>query len=67
MNEAMKCKRDGKPMYLVEESEKMSDGTRRVTFYYRCPVCGYRVEVEQAHISVDEKGIIIKRSIRLFR
>ncbi len=65
MEAAMTCKRDGKPMYLVEESEKMSDGTRRITLYYKCPVCGYRVELEQLVINVDRGNITVKRFIRL--
>ncbi len=65
MEAAMTCKRDGKPMYLVEESEKMSDGTRRITLYYKCPVCGYRVEIEQLVINVSNDNIRIKRLIRL--
>ena len=58
------CKKDGKPMYFVEETEKMSNGQRRSVIYYRCPICGYRIEVEQVVINVSDNGIIIKRRIR---
>lgn len=58
------CKKDGKEMYFVEESEKMSDGSRKAVFYYRCPVCGYRVEAEHVMISFDKGKIVIKRRIR---
>ncbi len=58
------CKKDGKPMYFVEETEKMSNGQRRSVFYYRCPVCGYRIEVEQVVINVSNNSIIVKRRIR---
>jgi hypothetical protein len=60
MGKEMICKRDGRVMYLVEEAEKMSDGTARLTFYYRCPVCGYRVPIEQCIMESDKDGIIIK-------
>ena len=58
------CKKDGKPMYFVEETEKMGNGQRRAVFYYRCPVCGYRIEVEQVVINVSSDGIVVKRRIR---
>ncbi len=60
----MMCKRDGKPMYFVIESEKLSDGTRRLVMYYRCPVCGYRVEVEQVVIKSGKDSIVVKRLLR---
>ncbi len=58
------CKKDGKPMYFVEETEKMSNGQRRSVFYYRCPVCGYRIEIEQVVINVSNNSIVVKRRIR---
>ena len=58
------CKKDGKPMYFVEETEKMSNGQRRSVFYYRCPICGYRIEVEQVVINVSNDSIVVKRRIR---
>ncbi len=60
-----KCKKDGKEMYFVEESEKMSDGSRKAIFYYRCPVCGYRIEAEHVVISFNKDKIVIRRRIRL--
>jgi len=41
------CKRDGKTMLLVKEVEKLSNGEQRVTYSYKCPLCGYTVSVEQ--------------------
>ena len=61
---ALICKKDGKPMYFVEETEKMSNGQRRSVFYYRCPICGYRIEVEQVVINVSNDNIVVKRRIR---
>lgn len=59
------CKKDGKPMYLVEEAEKMSNGTHRATFYYRCPVCGYKVEIEQVVVNIEGDNIIVNRRVKL--
>ncbi len=51
-------------MYFVIESEKLSDGTRRLVMYYRCPVCGYRVEVEQVVIKSGKDSIVVRRLLR---
>ncbi len=64
MTGTLYCKKDGKPMYLVEESERMSDGSHRITFYYRCPVCGYRITIEQIIIENSGPNIIVRRSLR---
>ncbi len=58
------CRRDGKPMFLVAESEKMSDGSRKTIYYYRCPTCGYRIEAEQLIITHDKDAVIVKRLLR---
>jgi len=47
---AVMCKRDGKTMLLVKEVEKLSNGEQRVTYSYKCPLCGYTVSVEQLTI-----------------
>ncbi len=65
MTGTLYCKKDGKPMYLVEESERMSDGSHRITFYYRCPVCGYRITIEQIIIENNGPNIIVRRSLRV--
>ncbi|MEM0380483.1 MAG: hypothetical protein QXX35_05005 [Desulfurococcaceae archaeon] len=59
------CKRDGKPMYLIEETEKLSTGEYRITFTYRCLVCGYSISNEQLIIKKNETGdIVLNRRIR---
>jgi len=64
MSNVIYCKNDGKPMYFIEESEKLSNGEYRATFSYKCMVCGYRVMAEQAFITRDQSGnIIVKRRI----
>ena len=37
------CPRCGIAMEYRMESESLSNGTRRVVYYYRCPRCGYKV------------------------
>lgn len=59
------CKRDGKPMFLVEETEKLSTGEYRITFTYKCLVCGYSSSNEQLIIKKNESGeIILSRRVR---
>ncbi len=58
------CKKCGKPMYLVVESEKLSNGARRINCYYRCLVCGYRIDAEQVHVSINRELVLIKRKVR---
>ncbi len=60
------CKKCGKLMGLVVESEKLSNGVKRITYYYKCPVCGYRVDVEQVSIGVEKDVIIVRRKVKLF-
>lgn len=60
----MLCKKDGKIMYFVKETEKLSDGEYRIIFSYKCEVCGYTVNIEQASVKNKySNGIIIKRKI----
>ncbi len=59
------CKKCGRPMGLVIESEKLSNGVKRVLYYYKCPVCGYRVDVEQLKVSLEKDYIIINRVVRI--
>lgn len=48
-------------MYFIEETEKLSNGEYRITFSYKCLVCGYKIVVEQAIIKKREKDIVIER------
>ncbi|ADI31383.1 hypothetical protein [Staphylothermus hellenicus] len=64
-NKGFICKKDGKPMYLIEETEKMSNGKHRAIFYYKCPICGYRIEAEQVIVTVENDEIIVNRRVRL--
>ncbi|RLG80020.1 MAG: hypothetical protein DRO13_04720 [Thermoprotei archaeon] len=57
------CRKDGKPMYFVEETEKLSNGVYRVTFSYKCVVCGYRIVVEYATIKKAGEKIIVERRV----
>ena len=39
----VKCPKCGTVMYYRMESEKLDESTRKITSYYKCVVCGYRV------------------------
>ncbi len=62
---AVICKKCGKPMNLIVEAEKLSDGTRRITYYYKCSTCGYRLDIEQVFIGMERDAIVVKRVRRL--
>ncbi len=64
MEKTMVCRKDGKPMYFIEETEKLSNGEYRIVYSYKCFVCGYKIVVEQAIIKKNKEGIIIKRRIK---
>lgn len=54
------CPRDKSQLYLVLEAEKI-DKLTRATFSYKCPVCGYRLDVERVEISKSNNEIVVKR------
>lgn len=58
------CRRDGNLMYLVYESEKTNDGKIRVVISFKCPACGYKVELESMGISKTKDGVQVLRSYR---
>lgn len=60
MEEKYICPRDKSQLYLVLEAEKL-DKLTRATFSYKCPVCGYRLDVERVVISRSGNEIVIKR------
>ncbi len=59
------CKKCGRSMDFVVESEKLSNGVKRIVYYYKCPVCGYRVDVEQVNVGVEKDYIVVRRRVRL--
>ena len=59
------CKKCGKPMYLVVESEKLSNGARRINYYYKCLICGYRIDTEQVHMSINRELLLVRRKVRI--
>ncbi len=61
------CKKCGKPMYLVMESEELSNGAKRVTQYYKCLVCGYRVDTEYIRISREKDVVVVRRRKRILK
>ncbi|MEZ0394394.1 MAG: hypothetical protein ABWK00_05075 [Desulfurococcaceae archaeon] len=58
-----RCSKDGSPMYLVLESED-AGGAKKVAVYYRCPVCGNRIEVERMDVKREGDRLLINRVYR---
>jgi C4-type Zn-finger protein len=56
----LKCPKDGNPLVVVYESEKIGD-TTRVSIYYKCQVCGFRRDIERLEISRGEQGLVVKK------
>ncbi len=65
MGKGFYCKKCGKPLYLVVESEKLSNGVRRASYYYKCLVCGYRIDCEQVHVTSNKEFLLVKRRVRV--
>lgn len=61
--EGLKCPRDGTPLILLAESEKLSDGNVRATYYHKCPLCGFRRDLERLELAKNKEAIAIKRTI----
>ncbi|WFO75400.1 hypothetical protein J4526_00380 [Desulfurococcaceae archaeon MEX13E-LK6-19] len=59
------CKKCGKSMGLIAESEKLSDNSLRIKYYYKCPSCGYRIDAEQLTIGREQEFILVKRKVFL--
>ncbi|MEB3787665.1 MAG: phage terminase large subunit family protein [Desulfurococcales archaeon] len=51
------CPRCRIPMEYMFETERYSDGSRRLVRYYRCPACGTKVIDEQAIVS-NHNGVV---------
>ncbi|MCY0868133.1 MAG: hypothetical protein OWQ48_02740 [Desulfurococcus sp.] len=65
MAREVKCPRDGNTMLLILESEKLSDGTVKAYFTYKCPVCGFKIEAERIEVARGEEALSVKRIIRV--
>ncbi|RLG83504.1 MAG: hypothetical protein DRO40_04540 [Thermoprotei archaeon] len=52
-------------MYIISESEKLSDSSRRICYYYKCPSCGFRIDLEYINVAPSNEFIIVKRKILL--
>lgn len=63
--EGVVCRKCGRLMYIVSESERFSDSSKRISYYYKCPSCGYRVDLEQINIIASSDLIIVRRRINL--
>jgi len=53
-------------MDFIAEAENNADGTKIVRYYYRCPVCGTRINDELIIIKNENGSVVIKISQQLF-
>ena len=53
------CPRCRVPMDYLIELEKLASGERRITRYYKCPVCGTRIIDEKYSIRLVDGRIVI--------
>jgi len=60
-NEAIKCSKDGSPMIFTYESEKLKGELVRVSLYYKCPICGFRKDIEELRIEKNDRGFTVTR------
>ena len=62
---SMICPRCGSNMKYRIESESYGDGNRNVSMYFKCELCGYRVQDKYIRIvNSSSKSIIVKVSFR---
>lgn len=57
-----KCPKDSSLLEFIYETEKTSDLVK-VSMYYKCPLCGFRKDIEKLELRKAEQGILIKRSL----
>lgn len=62
-SEGLKCPRDGNIMNVMYESEKLGTGVIKVYFYYKCPICNYRQDIERLEIQRADDKILVKRQM----
>ncbi len=55
----VQCPRCGSPMRYVLETEKYNDGARKITGYYICPVCRYKMAETRIEVGKKEKGLVL--------
>ena len=60
MDDTVLCPRCGVVMELRRESERLSDGRTRVSFYYKCRRCGYRLQDATIFVKKNGAGLELK-------
>ena len=61
------CPRCGINLEYMAETENMSDGIRKITYFYRCPRCGYRIDDEVLFLEHNANSLkikVVKRRLR---
>ncbi len=55
----MLCPRCGAPMVYRVESERYSNGVKRVGSYFKCNVCGYKLQDQLVKITNGNNGSVV--------
>ncbi len=61
------CPRCGINLEYMAETENTSDGLKRITYFYRCPRCGYRVDDEVLLLEHNANSLkirVVKRRLK---
>ncbi len=56
----MECPKCRVPMMFFMQVDLLSDGTERVTYYYRCQRCGLKMEDAMVIITKEKNGVKLK-------
>ncbi|BCU68439.1 hypothetical protein HS7_18760 [Sulfolobales archaeon HS-7] len=48
---------------LIKESETLSSGEKVVRYFYKCPVCGTRINISNLLLKHDKDSIVIEKSV----
>lgn len=54
------CPRCGTNLEYMAEAENVGNGSRTITYFYRCPRCGYRLDDELLVVKKNAASIMVK-------
>ncbi len=56
----MECPKCKVPMLFFMQVDLLSDGTERITYYYRCPRCGMKIDDAMIVVTKEKDGLKLK-------
>ena len=54
------CPRCGTNLEYMAEAENVGNGSRTITYFYRCPRCSYRLDDELLIVKKNATSIMVK-------